>query len=58
MEAGKIVIFKTNDGQEDWQTGLLLRYDKLLCVGEISKGEFIFYAPRRLIKQARWEGSE
>lgn len=52
MEAGKIVMFKTLDGQEDWQTGLLLRYDKFLRVGEVLKDEIIFYIPRRLLSQA------
>ena len=57
MEAGKIVIFKTHDGQEHWETGLLLRYDKFLRVGEILKDEFVFYAPLRLMKQTSQEGS-
>ncbi len=51
MEPGKIVMFKTFDGQEEWQTGLLLRYDEFLEIGEIAKGEFISYAPKRLIRE-------
>ena len=44
-------MFKTLDGQEDWQTGLLLRYDKFLRVGEVLKDEIIFYVPHRLMRQ-------
>ena len=51
MEPGKIVMFKTFDGQEEWKTGLLLRYDEFMGIGEIARGEFIFYAPERLIKE-------
>ena len=51
MEPGKTVKFKTFDGQEEWQTGLLLRYDEFMGIGEIARGEFIFYAPKRLIKE-------
>lgn len=51
MEPGKVVMFKTYDTQEEWQTGLLIRYDEFMGIGEISMGELIFYAPTRLIRK-------
>jgi hypothetical protein len=50
MKVGDHVRFKTFDCEEDWKTGILVRYDEFLRVGEIVKGEFTFYAPRRLIE--------
>ena len=50
MKVGDHVRFKTFDYQEEWSTGILVRYDEFLSVGEIVKGEITFYAPRRLIK--------
>ena len=50
MKGGEHVRFKTFDCQEEWQTGILVRYDEFLRVGEIMvAGGFIFYAPQRLI---------
>ena len=50
MKTGDHVKFKTFDCQEEWQTGILARYDEFLQIGEIVKGDFTFYAPRRLIQ--------
>tara|TARA_R100001510_G_C7639232_1_gene196962 strand:- start:87 stop:248 length:162 start_codon:yes stop_codon:yes gene_type:complete len=50
MKVGDHVLFKSFDYQEEWQTGLLIRYDHFLGVGEILKGDMLFYAPERLIK--------
>ena len=51
MKTGDHVRFKSYDGQEEWQQGLLLRYDTFLKVGEIiTLGGIICYAPLRLIK--------
>lgn len=51
MMIGEHVLFKTFDAQEEWQQGLLLRYDKFLGVAEIiTLGGFVCYAPRRLVK--------
>lgn len=51
MKNGDHVRFKTYDGQEYWQEGLLLRYDEFMNVGEIiTLGGVIFYAPERLIE--------
>ena len=49
IKEGDFVLFKAFDTQEEWQTGLLINYDRFLGIGEIVKGEFTFYAPRRLI---------
>ena len=57
MKVGEHVQFKTFDYQEEWQTGVLIRYDEFLGIGEIVKGEFTFYAPRRLIKPIGWRSS-
>ena len=51
MKVGTHVKFKVFDGQEEWQTGLLVRFDHFLGIGEIEKEGFVFYAPERLIKQ-------
>ena len=52
MQAGDHIWFKSYDGQEEWQQGLLLRYDKFLNVGEIiTLGGIVCYAPRRLIRR-------
>ena len=51
MKGGEHVKFKTFDCQEEWQSGILVRYDKFLNIGEIMvEGGFVFYAPRRLIE--------
>jgi len=51
MKNGDHVRFKTYDGQEYWQEGLLLRYDIFMNVGEIiTLAGVICYAPRRLIQ--------
>lgn len=55
MKVGDHVQFKTYDFEEEWKTGVLVRYDRFLQVGEIVKGEFTFYAPRRLIKPIDWK---
>jgi len=57
MKMGEHVQFKTFDYQEEWQTGVLIRYDEFLGIGEIVKGEITFYAPRRLIKPIGWRSS-
>ena len=49
MQTGAHVKFKVFDCQEEWQTGLLIRYDHFLGIGEIEREGFIFYAPKRLI---------
>jgi hypothetical protein len=54
MEGGSHVQFKTHDFEEEWQTGILIRYDEFLGIGEIMKNDVIFYAPRRLIKTNDW----
>ena len=51
MRAGDLVRFKAHDYQEGWTTGLLLRIDPFLKVGEILVNDYIFYAPHRLIKK-------
>ena len=50
MRVGDLVRFKEHDSQADWLVGLLMRYDKLIKVGEILVGERIYYAPGRLIE--------
>ena len=51
MKNGDHVRFKTYDGQEYWQEGLLLRLDEFMSVAEIiTLGGIICYAPKRLIK--------
>jgi len=51
MKNGDHVRFKTYDGQEYWQEGLLLRLDEFMSVAEIiTLGGVICYAPKRLIK--------
>tara|TARA_R110002110_G_scaffold135296_6_gene319258 strand:+ start:3737 stop:3904 length:168 start_codon:yes stop_codon:yes gene_type:complete len=51
MKNGDHVRFKTYDGQEYWQEGLLLRYDSFMNIGEIiTLGGIIAYAPERLIE--------
>jgi len=51
MKNGDHVRFKTYDGQEYWQEGLLLRYDQFMNVGEIiTLRGVICYAPERLIE--------
>ena len=52
MRAGDLVRFRMNDYQQEWMTGLLIRYDKFTKVGEIVVGKFLFYAPGRLIQVA------
>jgi len=55
MKGGSHVKFKTHDFEEEWKTGILVRYDAFLGVGEImTKSGMIFYAPRRLIKLNDW----
>ncbi len=50
MKNGDHVRFKTYDGQESWQEGLLLRFDAFMGIGEIiTLGGVIFYAPERLM---------
>ena len=54
MKNGDHVRFKTYDGQEYWQEGLLLRLDEFMGVGEvITLRGVIFYAPERLIEVTR-----
>ena len=50
MRLGDLVRFKVNDHQDEWDIGLLLRYDKFTKVAEVLKGEHIFYAPGRLVE--------
>ncbi len=51
MKNGDHVRFKTYDGQEYWQEGLLLRLDEFMLLGEIvTLTGFICYAPKRLIE--------
>lgn len=51
MKNGDHVRFKTYDGQEYWQEGLVLRLDEFMSVAEIiTLGGIIFYAPKRLVK--------
>ena len=51
MKNGDHVRFKTYDGQEYWQEGLILRYDHFMSLGEIiTLGGVICYAPARLIQ--------
>ena len=50
MRKGDHVKFKTYDGQEYWQEGLLLRFDDFMGVAEIiTLGGIICYAPQRLV---------
>ena len=50
MRKGDNVRFKTYDGQEYWQEGLLLRFDDFMGVAEIiTLGGIICYAPQRLV---------
>jgi|5B_taG_2_1085324.scaffolds.fasta_scaffold18190_7 hypothetical protein len=50
MRNGDHVRFKTYDGQEYWQEGLLLRFDDFMGVAEIiTLGGIICYAPQRLV---------
>jgi len=52
MMAGEYVLFKTFDGQEEWQSGLVLRYDSFMNIAEIiTLYGLISYAPERLIKR-------
>jgi len=51
MRRGDLVRFKVHELQEEWSTGLLLRLDPYMRVGEILLNDYIFYAPRRLIKK-------
>ena len=51
MRAGDLVRFKMNDYQTEWSLGLLLRYDKVIKVAEISDfSGNIHYAPARLVQ--------
>lgn len=50
MRVGDLVRFKSNEFEQNWRVGLLLRYDKFMKVGEIMCGEHIFYAPGNLIE--------
>ena len=50
MRAGDLVRFKAHE-QAEWSSGLLLRYDKYLKIGEILvPGAGIFYAPGSLME--------
>ncbi len=49
MRVGDLVRFKTHDSGAA-QVGLLLRYDKVLKVGEILVDTNVHYAPGRLIE--------
>ena len=50
MRVGDLVRFKAHELQKEWKIGLLLRYDKLIKVGEIMVDGQIYYAPGRLIE--------
>ena len=50
MRVGDLVRFKSNEFEQSWNVGLLLRYDKFMKVGEILCGEDIFYAPGKFIE--------
>ena len=50
MRVGDLVRFKMNDYQLEWVVGLLLRYDTFTKIGEILVGDYLFYAPGRLIE--------
>ena len=50
MRVGDLVRFKTHDGDSHWTVGLLIRYDKLIKIGEIQVGDHLHYAPGRLIE--------
>ena len=51
MKNGDHVRFKTYDGQEYSQEGLLLRIDGFMGIAEIiTLGGIICYAPKRLIE--------
>ena len=50
MRLGDLVRFKTNDNEEKWMIGLLLRYDKFTKVAEILQGQHLYYAPGRLVE--------
>lgn len=57
MYNGDHVKFKTYDGQEYWQEGLILRFDEFMGVAEIiTLRGVIFYAPLRLVKAANEHG--
>ena len=49
MNTGDIVRFKTVD-YGDWQKGLLIQKDEYLKVAQILVGEYVFYAPLRLVE--------
>ena len=49
MRVGDLVRFKAHE-DEDWQIGLLVKYDKFLKIAEIVKGENVFYAPGRFVE--------
>ncbi len=53
MRAGDLVRFKVYETQEEFQIGLLLRYDKVLKVAEILQSDIIYYAPGRLVETYR-----
>ena len=50
MRVGDLVRFKVTEHDDQWQVGLLIRYDKFLIIGEILIGDRLFYAPGRLIE--------
>jgi hypothetical protein len=50
MRVGDLVRFKTNDNEDEWKIGLLVRYDKVLKVAEIIMEDTLFYAPGRLVE--------
>ena len=49
MRVGDLVRFREHDNAET-RVGLLLRYDRVMKVAEIQCGEYIFYAPGRLVE--------
>ena len=53
MRVGDLVRFKTHDGENGFNIGLLLRYDKVLKIAEILKDDNLFYAPGRLVETYR-----
>jgi len=50
MRVGDLVRFKAHEYQEEWLIGLLLRYDKIMKIGEILVDGKLYYAPGRLIE--------
>ena len=50
MRVEDLARFKSNEFEQSWNVGLLLRYDKFMKVGEILCGEDIFYAPGKFIE--------